>query len=280
MDRFFNMDNKFFQVMSRLADIMILNAVCLICCLPVVTIGPSLTALYYMTLKMMRNEESYLLRGFFSSFRTNLKQGIVINLILLALGLFLGLDFYAVNHLMTGMMSRFFFYFLSLVLLIYLMEFLYVYPVLARFYNTIRATMKNALLMAIRHLPYTLAMLFVSALPLIGFLVTEGRTPMFILLFFFLMGPAGLAFINSWFFVRIFDNYMPKEEETDGETPLQTTGEETVWESRFPAPQGEAEQEVSSQTPVDVKENTAPVQAPVDGADQDASLRTGGGGVE
>ena len=65
MDRFFNMDNKFFQVMSRLADIMILNAVCLICCLPVVTIGPSLTALYYMTLKMMRNEESYLLRGFF-----------------------------------------------------------------------------------------------------------------------------------------------------------------------------------------------------------------------
>ncbi len=280
MDRFFNMDNKFFQVMSRLADIMILNAVCLICCLPVVTIGPSLTALYYMTLKMMRNEESYLLRGFFSSFRTNLKQGIVINLILLALGLFLGLDFYAVNHLMTGMMSRFFFYFLSLVLLIYLMEFLYVYPVLARFYNTIRATMKNALLMAIRHLPYTLAMLFVSALPLIGFLVTEGRAPMFILLFFFLMGPAGLAFINSWFFVRIFDNYMPKEEETDGEAPLQTPGEETGWESRFPAPQGVTDQTASAQTAVGETDQAAPAWTAGEETDQDVSLQTGGGGVE
>ena len=45
MDRFFNMDNKFFTVMGRVADLIMLNVVFLICCLPIVTIGASLTAL-------------------------------------------------------------------------------------------------------------------------------------------------------------------------------------------------------------------------------------------
>ena len=67
MDRLFNMDNKFFTVMGRVADLIMLNVVFLICCLPIVTIGASLTALHYVTLKMARNEESYIIRSFFKS---------------------------------------------------------------------------------------------------------------------------------------------------------------------------------------------------------------------
>ena len=56
MDRFFNMDNKFFTFMSRVADLIILNLLCIVCCIPVVTIGPSIAAMFYVTLKMVRNE--------------------------------------------------------------------------------------------------------------------------------------------------------------------------------------------------------------------------------
>ena len=70
MDRLFNMDNKFFTVMGRVADLIMLNVVFLICCLPIVTIGASLTALHYVTLKMTRNEESYIIRSFFKSFKS------------------------------------------------------------------------------------------------------------------------------------------------------------------------------------------------------------------
>ena len=66
MDKLFNMDNKFFSFMGRAADLFMLNVVFVICCLPVVTIGASLTALHYVTLKMARNEESYIIRSFFS----------------------------------------------------------------------------------------------------------------------------------------------------------------------------------------------------------------------
>ena len=78
--------------MSRVADLIILNLLCIVCCIPVVTIGPSIAAMFSVTLKMVRNEESYIVRGFFKSFKQNLKQGIVINLIMLAAALLLYFD--------------------------------------------------------------------------------------------------------------------------------------------------------------------------------------------
>ena len=42
--------------MGRVADLLLLNFLCILCCIPVVTAGASITALYYVTLKMARDE--------------------------------------------------------------------------------------------------------------------------------------------------------------------------------------------------------------------------------
>ena len=88
MNRFFNMDNKFFVFMGRVADLLLLNFLCILCCIPVVTAGASITALYYVTLKMARDEESYIARSFFRSFKQNFKQATIINIIMLCLSIF------------------------------------------------------------------------------------------------------------------------------------------------------------------------------------------------
>ena len=67
MGRLFNMDNKFFTFMSRVADLCILNVLCIIFCIPVITAGASITAMFYVTMKMVRNEEAYIVKGFFKS---------------------------------------------------------------------------------------------------------------------------------------------------------------------------------------------------------------------
>ena len=41
MGRFFNMDNKFFVFMGKIADLCMLNLLCIICCIPIVTAGAS-----------------------------------------------------------------------------------------------------------------------------------------------------------------------------------------------------------------------------------------------
>ena len=143
--------------MGRAADLFMLNVVFVICCLPVVTIGASLTALHYVTLKMARNEESYIIRSFFKSFKQNFKQSTIINLIMLLIAGVLYFDTNIVRQ-MGGSMSKVLYIIFIALGIIYLAVFLYIYPVLAKFYNSVKNTFRNAFLMSIMHLPYTILM--------------------------------------------------------------------------------------------------------------------------
>lgn len=213
MNRFFNMDNKFFVFMGRIADLIILNLLCIICCIPIITAGASITAMYYVTMKMVRNEESYIVKSFFKSFKQNFKQATIIHIILLVTAIMLYLDINIVKNIegtLTKVLTCIFIAFTFL----YALILLYIYPLLAKFYNSIKNTFSNALLMAIRHLPYTFLMLIISLVPIAIFFVPSVRIQSTLIMIFFLMGFAVIAFCNSKFLVKIFDNYVPKEDET------------------------------------------------------------------
>ncbi len=212
MGNLFNMDNKFFSAMGRVADLIILNLLTILCCIPIVTIGPAVTAMYYTTMKMARNEESYIVRGYFHSFKENLKQGILINLVMLIAGIILAIDLYIVNG-DSGTTGRIMFFIFLIMVVFYLFVYIYIYPVLAKFYNTVRNTFRNAVLMSIRHLPYTLLMFVITLLPVAILFIPVAQLQSIFLMLFVLMGPALIAFAKSYFLVKIFDNYIPKEEE-------------------------------------------------------------------
>ena len=59
MNSFFNYEGPFFNVLNRLSDLVILNVLWFICCLPIVTIGASTTALYYV-MKMPMLQRTFL----------------------------------------------------------------------------------------------------------------------------------------------------------------------------------------------------------------------------
>lgn len=224
MGNFFNMDNKFFVFMGRVADLIILNLLCVVCCLPVITAGASITAMFYVTLKMVRNEESYIVRSFFKSFKENFKQATIINVIMLITGLMLYFDLSIVKDMDGGLYKALFCVFVAFTFL-YLLIFLYIYPVLSKFYNTIKNTFVNSFLMAIRHLPYTFLMLIISVVPVAVFFIPSAQIQSIVLMLMVLMGFSVVAFINSRFLVKIFDNYMPKEEDGENTEELPETGD-------------------------------------------------------
>lgn len=217
MNNLFNPDNKFFTFMGKVADLMILNLLCIVCCLPIVTIGASITALYYVTLKMARNEETYIVKSFFHSFKENLKQATIIHLIMVVVGLLLLFDLYFTRMLRSQSNAyKAASYVFMVGLVIYAMVLTYIYPVLSKFYNSIRHTFQNALLMSIRHIPYTIMMVAVTVAPIgLAFLIESFSA--YISLFYILLGFSVVAFAKSFLFVKIFDNYIPKEEETEVE---------------------------------------------------------------
>ena len=185
MGRFFSMDNKFFTFMNKVADLCILNIICLVCWIPIVTDGASI--------------------------KDNFKQATIINLIMIAVGAVLYLDLNVAKN-MPGSAGQIFHVIFMAFVIIYYVLFLYVYPILARFYNTIRNTIKNALFMAIRHLPYTVVMVLIGLCPLLLLFIDSYQIQSTLFVLFLVMGFGVIAYCNSFFLVKIFDHYMPKEE--------------------------------------------------------------------
>jgi len=212
----FNLDSPVMQALGKVADLMWLNILTMICCIPIITIGPSLTAMHYMALKIVRNEECYITRGFFKSFKENFFQGMIIGVLTLFITLLLVGDFVLLRNPELGF-GKFLQIMITIIAVLFTFTVLYVYPVLAKFANTTWRTIKNAFLMSIMQFPKTLLMIVIWALPLL-LLWISGRTVPIVFLFG-LSGPAWLcAHLYNKFFRKLEDQVMaenPPEQAPD-----------------------------------------------------------------
>lgn len=204
--KFFNLDSPLMQALNKLADLMWLNVLTMLCCIPVITVGPSLTAMHYMALKIVRNEEGYITRGFFKSFRENFKQGVAIWLIQLFVILMLVGDFMIIAY--SGLeFSQFLqVVLLAIAIMVYFIS-MFLYPVLAKFENTVLHTIRNALFVGVLQFPKTVLMMILHVLPLALLFLVHQLVPVVFL--FGLSIPAWLsAKLYNKFFQKLEDQYM------------------------------------------------------------------------
>ena len=158
----FQYDGLVVRSLSRIGDMIILNALWLLCCIPVVTAGPATTAAQYVALKFVRDEGTSVIRMFFHSFRRNFRQSLVLGIIAQVLGSVLVVDLWLV---LTGRIAfspqvrLVLLALLWLFLFLYLILMIYVWAVMARFENTIKMTVFNACILAIANIRVTLMML-------------------------------------------------------------------------------------------------------------------------
>ena len=153
MTDLFNADGPVLQFVNKIVYSVYLNILWFLCCIPVITVGASTTALFYVTLKISKNEEGNITKAFFRSFRQNFRQGTLIWLILLAAGIILGVDGYVLYHMRF---ENLFWTLCTAVFCVaaiaYAIVLMYIFPLLARFDNTVGAMFKNALFIGVRFL--------------------------------------------------------------------------------------------------------------------------------
>lgn len=163
----FDIEGPVMRFLGKAADLMWLNVLTLLACIPVVTAGAAFTALHYMCLKIVRDEESYITRGFWKSFQENFRQSTIIWLMMLAVAAFLGMDFYIILDMGVELP-----YFVKLLVLAaaVLASFtaVMVFPLQARFANPIRHTIKNAFVVSVLQFPKTFVMLVLLFVPVIA----------------------------------------------------------------------------------------------------------------
>ncbi len=215
--KIFDLDSPLMNVLNKMADLMWLNILTLICCIPIITAGAAFTSMHYVALKIVRNEESYITRSFFKSFKTNFRQATLIWLMLLAVAAVLGGDYYIITK--SGIQfSQVLIVLIMAAAVLVICTALYVFPVLARFDNTIMGTIRNAFIMSILQLPKTVVMLVMAFFPLIIYLVSLRLIPI-IFLFGFSLPAYASAMLYNKFFQKLEDQLLSEQEPTPEVSP-------------------------------------------------------------
>lgn len=215
MKNIFSIDSPLFRALSVLADLVWLNFLWLVCCLPVVTAGAATAALYDVLLRMARDAPVHIAGGFFAAFRVNFKKATLEWLILLGAAALVLLDAYAAAALGGGLLLY------ALVLmgaLVWLFVNVYLFPLTARFENTLGAALRNAFVLSFANFPRTLLVVAVQLSPVVIGLFDLSLLYRLSFLWI-LLGGAGPGYINALILNTVFARYIPAEPGGDEADP-------------------------------------------------------------
>lgn len=205
MRNLFNVNSPFWVFISKIADLMILNGLFLISCLPVITIGTSITTLSSITLRIVKKEEVNIVREYVSTFKINFKQSTSVGAIMLAIGTVLLIDLYIIKYLPTSL-NKLMYVLIFIIIILYSLVLFYVFPYVSRFEVKTKIAFKNSFIISVLNLPYTLV--------IIGFTIFVGSIVFWTPFTFvwginvwILIGFSATALVNSYILNKVFIKY-------------------------------------------------------------------------
>lgn len=208
MNRLFSPDNPVMQFISKIFDLVVLNLIFILGCVPVVTIGASISSLYYVSLKLVRGEDPYIWQNYWKAFRQNFKQSTIVWLLTLLIFAVLGMDFYIINSKDTVLFAAVRVC-LWMVCIFLAGMFLYVFPIISHFVCTLAQAVKNAALMTVGHLPFTVLLLALHGIVL--YLCTRSvKSFALVIVLSGICGFSTVAYTACIIFDRIFKRYEPE----------------------------------------------------------------------
>ena len=198
----FSLDSHLIHFLDKAADIIILNILYIICSIPLITIGAANSAAFIVADKLRKNEETSVVKDFFSGFKSTFKKSTLCWIIMMITGLILIFDFKIASTFTIDFVIPFRIV-ITIVGVIYLFTLLYLFQYISRFNSGIFLCFKNSFFLSIANLPYTimiLVLIFLCALVtyIVGIYITAS--------FWTLAGFASLIYSLSSVYTKVFDS--------------------------------------------------------------------------
>lgn len=203
------------RFLNKMTDLLILNIITMLMCIPVITAGAALTAMHYVLLKMVRGEEGYIIKSFFRSFKREFRQATVLWILYVALAALM------VSNLVLileggGSYPIWLPSSILVVAFLEIMFMIYTFAMLSRFDNTIYHTIVNAVTLTFAELPRSVEMAVITLVPLIAFFRVTVLLP-FLLLFGLSVPGYACAMIYDPIFKKIEKQIWEEENSEDPE---------------------------------------------------------------
>ncbi len=199
MGNLFTEDSMFGRFGMKIWELMVLNFLTVLCMLPIITAGASLTAMHYTLLKLHRDELTHVSTDFFRAFRREWKQATAIWLIYLAAAFLLGYDYLSVicPKMIESRLFEFLFYLTAFLILF---SVTWVFILLSRYKKSSLQLIKDSFVIGSVYIIYTITMILLTLLPLFLLLRFPRVTPVVMLL-----GFSGTGYLETMLYSGVFD---------------------------------------------------------------------------
>lgn len=195
--KFFSVESPLYKFMQTLWDILKLNFMWMIFCIPIVTIGGSTIAAFSVLLRMSEDQEGNVIKDFWKAFKENWKQGIFIGLLPPICFEAVFLDFQLYNAVENGGLGILIVGCFSAYIFIFCL--IYVFPLLARYDNTVINSIKNSFRIGMKFFGRTFLLLVIIAVEVL--IIFWNPTTKFVGA---LIGPACIMYTISGVAMHIF----------------------------------------------------------------------------
>lgn len=176
----------------------------ILCSLPVFTIGASITALARVNQTIIRDEDDSVVKPFFAAFRSNFRQATPVWLVGFLMIAGICADFLLLRAFVSGTLYTVCLVILVLFLFIVLGVLSYIFPLMARYDNTVRQHLQNAMVLFVTQLPRTVLMVFLNISPLLLGLFSM-EVMMYTMVFWLFAGFSIISYLNSYVLKPVFD---------------------------------------------------------------------------
>lgn len=218
---FLRFDSDFMTSISRATDYVLLNILCVLFCIPVVTAGAAVTAKYYVAMKMIRKEEPVVLKAYFKSFRENFKQATIIWMTALFMIAFFIMDWYLLGKMQQTDINSVFRSAMFVLSAIVVLSVFSVFPILARFRVTVKEALRSAVLFSLLHIPHMILVVILEILPYyVGFHYMKWFIAIWVI------GTGLSLYYAAWMYTKAFAKIEDKMENDEGSGKDQTNESE------------------------------------------------------
>lgn len=161
----FSFNSPFMSFLTKVMSYVLLYLLSFVCSIPIVTIGASTTARYYVCMKMVRGEEPAIVKPFFKSFASNFKQSTIVWLIEILVAALLTFDWHYVLQLEVTPIVKVVKIALLILTVLCLFAGFAAFPLIARYEMKTKDIIKAAFMFAFLHPFRMLLLLFWVVVP-------------------------------------------------------------------------------------------------------------------
>lgn len=167
MKGLFSLENPLMQILSRACDLIIINLLFIISCIPIFTVGAAICGMTKVCQAIVTGDDRGTWKLYWTGFKNSFKQATIVWLVILLVVASLASYWWLITNFCRGALAAVLLIVMVILAVVAISHAVYLFPLITRYENSLREHVRNAGILAITRLLLTPLLILFTAVPFI-----------------------------------------------------------------------------------------------------------------